>query len=145
MPPSLNNAYPSNRQGVRFKSKEFREWENDFRLWALGQNKALTAARAEFHTPRSGHSVWIQSDFYFQRAKILTKDGRPKRNDTTNRIKMLHDGVSSAIWLDDCYFWDGTFTKHISTTSVDYCSVTLEWRKKNWDGAKSSPPTTNGF
>lgn len=127
MPPSLNNAYPTGRNGRRYKSEKYRAWERDFTIWGFENSKQLAHARAVFSKARPGYVVWIHSAFYFKRESILTRDDRPKKNDTSNRIKILHDGISKAIWLDDSYFWDGSFVKRV-TRGAENCAVALEWR-----------------
>lgn len=130
-PPSLNNAYPSNRFGRRFKSREFQTWERDFRIWCLENAKVVNEARQEFSKGLPGHFVVIDSEFYFPKTKIITLQGTPKKNDTTNRIKILHDAIAGAIWLDDSWFFDGVFTKR-PTNMVEYCNVGLRWIAADW-------------
>lgn len=136
MVPSMNMAYPSDKFGRRFKSKEFKIWEGVFRGWCLANAVTVNAARREFSVIRPGHMVIIHSQYWFLRESILCKDGKPKKNDTSNRLKILHDAISEAIWLDDCYFFDGTFTKRplpgYTLKNQECCNVILEWTEAPW-------------
>lgn len=131
IPPSMNNAYPTNKWGRRYKSKPFVEWERDFRIWCLKNTSRVNEARAEFSKARKGEFISIRCDFFFHRSAILCKDGKPKRNDTSNRLKILHDGISGAIWADDSWFFDGSFSKRV-TNLVENCTVELGWVKASW-------------
>lgn len=46
-----------------------------------------------------------------KKKSILKKDGTPKRNDTSNRIKALEDVLSKLLGIDDKWFWAGTYDK----------------------------------
>lgn len=141
MVPSMNMAYPSNRFGRRFKSKEFKEWEREFSCWCLSHAEEVNHARKLFSKPKPSHIVRIDSEFYFPREEIITLDGRPKRNDSSNRLKILHDGIATAIWLDDCHFFDGYFIKRpIESSLPGYCDVSLYWLKVEWLQGLQKPP-----
>lgn len=49
--------------------------------------------------------IHIDTVFYMQRSRIFTKAGTPKRNDTSNRLKALHDALAKMLGIDDSYFW----------------------------------------
>lgn len=137
MVPSMNMAYPTNRKtGRRFKSKEFVQWERDFHIWCLSHAPQVNEARREFSHPIRGKIVVVHTNYFFTRESILCLDGRPKKNDTSNRLKILHDAVSSAIWLDDSYFFDGTFTKRplpgYTLKTQEFCNVDLQWVEATW-------------
>lgn len=136
MVPSMNNAYPSNKFGKRFKSVEFQRWERDFKMWCLTNAREVSEARQAFAHPKPGRIVVIHAQYFFARESILCLNGKPKRNDTSNRLKILHDAVAGAIWLDDSYFFDGTFTKRALPDSGkkihEYCNVILEWTQAEW-------------
>lgn len=139
IPPSLNNAYPSDKLGRRFKSAKFKAWEKIFSDWTFLNSLAVTAARNEFSQPIPESFVHIQCEFFFHASNILCRDGSPKKNDTSNRLKILHDAVSEVIWLDDKYFFDGTFTKRpISNLENERVNVCLEWVRNPW--SRTLPP-----
>jgi len=58
-----------------------------------------------------GQALHVKRTYYQQRKKILTKDGRPKRNDATNLIKVGDDALSALLGVDDCVFWSGEIHK----------------------------------
>ncbi len=128
IPPSVNNSYPTNKFGRRFKSEGLKNWEKLLDYWAFQHAEQVSLARKEFAKPKAGQVVYIHTDFLFHKTSILTLKGWPKRNDTSNRLKHIHDGISRLIWLDDCYFWHGGFSKQVvSTTQAEVCDVGLHW------------------
>lgn len=131
LPPSMNMAYPSAKNGRRFKSKQFKCWEAEFKTWALVHNGAVLNARNYLNKQLPGHYIYIHTQFCWHYANILTKEGKPKRNDTSNRIKMVHDALAALLWLDDSYFFDGSFTKRL-TTVPEHCNAELTWVQAPW-------------
>jgi Holliday junction resolvase RusA-like endonuclease len=112
LPPSSNNCYANGRRGGRFKSLKMRLWERDFATWAIEYAQTFAIARSLL-APRlkPGMVLAVHCTFYFKRSRILTKDGRPKKNDTSNYLKGLHDALSGALGIDDSWFFDGTMRK----------------------------------
>ena len=55
--------------------------------------------------------IHVDTVFYMLRGRILCKDGTPKRNDTSNRIKALHDALAQILGIDDSYFFSGSYDK----------------------------------
>jgi hypothetical protein len=45
--------------------------------------------------------------FFFNYGQVITKDGRPKKHDVSNRIKAFDDNLSKIIGIDDRFFWFG--------------------------------------
>lgn len=54
---------------------------------------------------KNGTPLEIRCVFFFKKSRMLTKAGMPKRLDTSNRIKALHDGVAQMMKIDDCWFF----------------------------------------
>lgn len=79
-PISLNHAYPSNKQGRRFLTKEGKEYKE-----LIGWEATMAGA---FYTP----PIEVKLIFYF-------KDNR--KRDVDNFIKLVLDSLSGIIYKDD--------------------------------------------
>jgi len=118
MPPSSNGIYreaklPGGRR-KRVKTTEMVAWEKIFDGWALENRSILQYAHSLFQKNQE-YTLTIDCNFYFLHSRILTQGGKPKRLDTSNFLKPLHDKISQAIGVDDCYFWHGSFSKRVQT------------------------------
>lgn len=110
MPPSSNHVYATIQRDAkswRTKSAELREFERDALNWALAGGPGLHRARDLAKQARNGKNLVldVHAKFYFKRERILCKNGKPKRLDTSNRIKALHDALATILEVDDCFFW----------------------------------------
>jgi hypothetical protein len=129
MPPSSNHMYPTiySRGGsIRVKSKGLKDFETAFRAWSKENIQAvmqlIVFARKALETP--GLCLHIDTRFYFNRKRVLTLKGTPKRLDTSNYLKALHDSIAQASGIDDSYFWNGAFSKiPISNDAQEYVNV----------------------
>lgn len=114
MPPSANNLYATIwKTKRRIKTKEYNVYEQMMNLWASTHPQQLSNARQLTLNIKQNQALKVDRTYWFPREKVLTKQGKPKRNDTSNRIKALDDAVSALIAIDDCFFWDGSFEKQI--------------------------------
>lgn len=128
MPPSMNHAYATFRNR-RIKSRALRAWENALHAYSLEHRDEVRAVRACLAQELEKHQVLaIHASYYFSRARILTLAVQPKRLDTSNFLKALHDGLSTILSIDDKFFWDGTFTKHVADGMPEHVDVTFAWR-----------------
>lgn len=129
MPPSVNKAYANNfgRGRGRFKTKDYRDFEKSAMLWAIKNQAAVMKARAMVAGLAKGEVIRIESVFMFDRKSIITLDGRPKRLDCSNRIKILDDVISSIIHIDDCMFWAGSYEKRVTPHkhAPEFVDITL--------------------
>jgi Holliday junction resolvase RusA-like endonuclease len=137
MPPSSNNIYGQYEaygETRRVKSDGFRRWEKAFSDWCLEHHTALVAARAELSRLRPGQYIEVRAQFDFRRESILTREGKPKRNDTSNRLKVLHDAIAGALRKDDSLFFDGSFSKRVLTERLapEVCHVELRIVDAPW-------------
>lgn len=124
IPPSINNAYPTSRTGRRFKSKELITWEREFRVWGMLHCQDVRVIKEEFQDMTKGCVIAVNCIYYFNQHRVLTKDGRPKRLDADNRLKCLLDQVTELIGIDDCYIWEGSFSKRIARQD-EFCDVEI--------------------
>jgi hypothetical protein len=131
MPPSSNNIYLTLKNRRRVKSKEMREFERDAVQWSMAMGSQLDQARslAKICQAQKNLAVDVHCQFFFKRERIRCKDGTPKRLDTSNRFKALHDMLSQILKLDDCYFWHVSGEKHETTgRSPEQVSIRLSLR-----------------
>jgi len=56
-----------------------------------------------------GHVIKVDRLYYFKPHKIVTKEGKPRKIDISNRIKALDDTLSQLIGIDDSYFTTGSY------------------------------------
>ena len=127
LPPSVNALYLNLPGRGRCKSPKYRAYEESVRFWLYKNNPSIQTLRVILGDIPKGTVLRVDQTFYFQRKSIITKDGRPKKNDTSNRLKALHDAIAELIGIDDCYFWDGTYSKRIATHEAfgEYVDLTF--------------------
>lgn len=138
LPPSHNAAYRHNRVSKasqvvrRFKSQKFRNWDKEFNGWHYKNLNEVSKIKHSIHELVSNYKIKpgyivIHTYFHFFHKSIFTLKGMPKRLDTSNRVKIIHDAISSVIGIDDSWFFNGCFYKRISEFKYEYCDVILEW------------------
>lgn len=114
LPPSVNALYSSiGHSGRRVKSKAYLNYQRSVYNW-LGSNLEQVKVGRSICSKVNGTKAVLEvnATFYMEHRSIRCKDGRPKRNDTSNRLKALHDALSDIVLgIDDSYFWNGTFKK----------------------------------
>lgn len=114
MPPSSNQLY-SNVNMRRCKSARYRAYEEEVRIWSYKYGYQLQNARILLQQVYTHDVFHIHRIYYFQKNEILTLKGLPKRNDTSNRIKAIDDVIAQLLGIDDSYFWDGSYSKRVSS------------------------------
>lgn len=109
-PLSLNNAYRNNRQGIRFKTQKYREWESVFKKEIKPYLNELEGLFKAFDPKR--HGFYCTYDIY---CPIETKDGRISKTsgDVSNMPKLLEDLLFS-FGVDDCNVLSVKSRKHHS-------------------------------
>lgn len=109
MPPSENNAYPTNHAtGRRYASRELAEFKARMAEWQFHEGKTLGVARDII---KLWPTVAFQALIGFRRDRVYCKDGSPKKIDASNFLKVIQDGVSKAIGRDDSLFWRSAVEK----------------------------------
>lgn len=115
MPPSSNQIYePIQKRfggvGIR-KSKVYKKYEGQVIQWLIANQSQIKEIRT-FVQSITPHVIHVDAKFWMPKKEIVTADGKPKKNDTANRLKALHDVLSTLIiQIDDSYFWSGGFSK----------------------------------
>lgn len=79
LPVSINNAYPTNRQGRRFLSPDGKAWKEEI-AWAFKK-----------HKPSSKEFI----------VTIILEVADNRRRDIDNGIKMILDALTGIVWIDD--------------------------------------------
>lgn len=133
IPPSANELYAFSRQAGRMiKTREYRNYEKAVYSWLTTNPEQIKGIR-EFLTDIGDSVIDISSHFHMPKKSIICLNGKPKRNDTSNRIKALHDALSSIILgVDDRYFWSGTFNKVVADDkSNGHVQIILKLRTIN--------------
>lgn len=130
MPPSQNQAYANSFNGSgrgRYKTQAYKTYEQEMEYWSHKNNYILDMARRMCSSLQIGEAIQIDATFNFMEHKIITKKNEPKKNDSSNRLKILHDVIAHHLGIDDKYFWDGSFRKRAIKIAgmQDYCDVTL--------------------
>ncbi len=121
--PSINEAYCNNQRAGRgrFKSSHYKSYENAMRIWCLKNHQVIKQAK-DFLKDKSFLSV--TATFYFPYERLLTKKHLPKRQDVTNRVKVLEDLVCKFLEIDDCLFWKWSLEKRVADDS--YIDMIIE-------------------
>lgn len=111
LPPSMNNVYSNAAGRGRVKNSAYKSYEAQVQWWMLHNAQALNSVREWAKTVPAGHGFRLDRLFHFLPHRILTKAGTPRKNDTTNRIKVLDDVLAKILWIDDSLFWSGSEDK----------------------------------
>lgn len=128
-PPSVNRLYAYKAGRVR-KTQEYRSYEREVSGWAIRNQPTIKELRA-FFVEIGPLVIHVDSVFNMSKSSILCLNGKPKRNDTSNMIKALHDVLAAVIGVDDSYFWSGAFNKVAITDSAvteDYVDIEFKLR-----------------
>lgn len=110
LPPSANALYANSDRG-RFKTAAYKSFEQTVHYWALKNQHILNVVREMTLDIGPGEALRVDRIYHFRPHKIITKDKKPRRNDTSNRIKCLDDVLGLLLGIDDSYFWEGSYTK----------------------------------
>lgn len=135
LPPSANGLYANQLKGGggRYKTTDYKKFEADAYHWSLANQHQLRILRMMIEKLKPSQVLHVDRMFWFKAHKILTKDLRPRRNDTSNRLKALDDTLSKLIGLDDSYFWAGGYNKrpvlhesHTEGVDIRFTIIELE-------------------
>lgn len=128
LPPSVNGLYAW-VQGRMVKSKEYRDYEKKVHSWLVDNQEQIKSVR-QFIKNLGLQVIHIDSVFHITKHEIICLNGKPKRNDTANRLKALHDVLASFILgIDDSYFWSCAADKIAVDGKSSACvNITLKLR-----------------
>lgn len=123
MPPSENAMYRNREKGGRCATKALLDYRQAVQDWVWSHQN-------QFHRIRKmipkNELLRVGTVFCFPRSRIFTKDGRPKRLDTSNRIKAIHDEVGKLLEIDDSHIWDFFAMKMESDDEREFVIVMIE-------------------
>lgn len=92
-------------QVLREFKRDFYHYEKCHALLCL-QNRNLAQEWV-----KKNFVLHIHTEFFFEKSRIFTKDGRIKKIDLSNRLKAIHDLVSTLLRIDDSIFFNLSATK----------------------------------
>ena len=125
MPPSVNSAYTGKER--RVKSYSYSLYESTLEYWCLANQRTIKKVRS--HYSRCKMPIAIVLVFKFDTNKILKKSTQAKSAikelDTSNRVKLIEDAISSLIDIDDSYFFDLLPMKRTGKNTVDVYALDL--------------------
>lgn len=132
MPISANALYRPGRGRAVKKSEAYESYDAEVRAWNLRNLRVTIPARAAMKEALAANKLLrlkVDTVFYFQPKKILCKDGTVKANDTSNRLKALHDALAYVLVINDKLFWSGSFDKECTPiASPEWVNVTITAR-----------------
>lgn len=114
VPPSINGAYGG--KAKRYLSPKVKKFKKKVEQAIYADPKSYFAGKALSEKKLVFNMYVCKKDWF-------TKDGRVKRNDITNRIKIFEDAVMEALGLDDSHVWSFHVHKISSTFDATYCEI----------------------
>lgn len=105
--PTVNNMYVTLKNYRRAPSAEFQRFKRRVKKWVdnfgpellqSGEYQELQQLIEIKHYPIR---LQLELTFHINRTKILCKDGRTKRYDTSNRVKAVEDAIFGILDIDD--------------------------------------------
>lgn len=126
MPPSSNHRMiPVN--GRLIKSQDIRDYDKQIQLWMLRKMSKLSSIRREIKQwIDEGKYLKVTINLRWPKEKLISKDGKPKKNDLDNRLKTLLDSLSEIIYVDDKYIINISATKISWMKNYPEVSVKIE-------------------
>jgi Holliday junction resolvase RusA-like endonuclease len=109
--PSVNMMYKTLPNYRRAPTAEFQKFKRRVKKWAEEHSDALYAS-PEYKELKQLMDIkhypirlQLELTMYVNKSKVLCKDGRIKRFDTSNHIKSIEDAMSGIIGIDDKVFF----------------------------------------
>ena len=123
MPPTLNKSYINTNKGRRLTTHAKKTKET------ITKVVALYLLKNDINTSKLKNSkLFLRVDFYFKNVENKgwpkKAKNRYKKNDISNRLKLLEDAVSDAVGIDDSNTFEITLTKN--QHRQEKCHVQLE-------------------
>jgi hypothetical protein len=135
MPISVNALYRPGRGRAVKKSEAYENYTEEVRAWNLRNLKVTMQARDAMREALAANPnlrLRVDAVFYFQPKKILCKNGSVKTNDTSNRLKALHDAIAYVLVINDKLFWSGSFDKECAPPhSPEWVNITITARTES--------------
>ena len=127
LPPTINKQLTKAKFHRGFiKTKVARDFDEQVKKFYVEHSKDLAnLGHLMNEYVYQGYGFTVDTTFYFPEKKLLTKEGRLKRLDASNRIKATHDAIANITAVDDQYIISGSFDKQISKAGQESCSVKI--------------------
>ncbi len=110
MPPSLNRCYRNVRGIGRVATGELTDFKAEMMLWGHRNKKDIEAVSKKLQS-----SIFrLDLNFFMKRTNLVTQKNSVKRNDVSNRIKAIEDGLCKLLLTDDKYVFSLTARKILS-------------------------------
>ncbi len=104
IPISSNKLYSSFR-GRLVKSQAGRQYDNQVQTFVLFNKRKIEAFKKHVHSLlEESPYLSITTVFVFRRNRILTKQGKMKKIDVSNRLKQTFDHLAKMLEIDDNVF-----------------------------------------
>jgi len=131
MPSSSNHRLIPSR-GRLIKSNEARLYDREIQIWSLRNKNKLVSYKIELRELiQKGFMLKVSVILNWEKSKLLTKKGEPKKNDLDNRLKSCLDAVSKLVEIDDKYIIEISAIKKFWDKNYSSVDVTIE--KASWD------------
>jgi len=135
LPPSDNRLY-RNVMGIgRVKTKEYKAYAKAVEEWAYFNARSLSPIR---RLAADAKLVYLEVLFLIHHPRLFTQALRPKRLDTTNRLKALCDMLAKILEVDDSKFWTVWCSK-LPVEGVEDEGVAIRLSEAQSDGRAGFP------
>lgn len=119
-------------RGRLIKSNEARLYDREIQIWSLRNKNKLVSYKIELRELiQKGFMLKVSVILNWEKSKLLTKKGEPKKNDLDNRLKSCLDAVSKLVEIDDKYIIEISAIKKFWDKNYSSVDVTIE--KASWD------------
>lgn len=131
MPPTMNQRLTPVK-GRMIKSHESRVFDKAISIYMIRLGSGLFEyRRLAKQWIDTGFCIKVEYSFNWPKEKLISKDGFPKKIDTSNRLKESEDAVSEIIGIDDKYFIESNIIKIPKNQSYSDFSVKIMPTKWN--------------
>lgn len=123
MAPSDNRLHRTGAKSfIRYKSGEYKAFENEVKVFAYQHAKLLKEARV---LVKNMLRPSITYDLFFAPNRLYTKKKTLKRLDTSNFIKGTQDAICGVLELDDSIFWEVIARRMIAPSEKEFCHIMI--------------------
>lgn len=128
--PSSNSQYFLARRGSKtyhIPSEELKTFKRLMAQYPKERQASFTLNRARvLEWVKKGYRLECRVVFFFHLKRVMTLKNTPKKMDTSNRLKALHDQLCDLLGIDDSLFFKIYAEKAICSDSMNeqaYCEI----------------------
>jgi len=134
LPPSENGLYPTIFIGGRVRrvqSAALKSFLKEVEAWHWSNQRVIASAVSEFKmaTQDIMTDISVSIELRLKRERLITKKNTRKVFDVSNRIKAVHDSLSSLLSIDDHRFVCGDVFPTIIAEGKECLKIVLTLRK----------------